>query len=163
MQKCSIIEFDRFLNLSLVYQHQHYISIKFDPDRCACSWASAKCHLNAQKWLVFSEMLVFLKTCSTIPIVVMMISNMFMSNNIVIIFCYLWWNQSILHCTKKFFIKGFCSKSDQLRRKLRIWSHLLKKSLMENFIFCAVLLLPSLKQFTWSCKLEKLLLVHRIV
>ena len=24
------------------------------------------------------------------------------------------------------------------RRKLRIWSHLLKKSLMENFIFCAV-------------------------
>ena len=23
-------------------------------------------------------------------------------------------------------------------RKLRIWSHLLKKSLMENFIFCAV-------------------------
>ena len=25
-----------------------------------------------------------------------------------------------------------------MRRKLRIWSHLLKKSLMENFIFCAV-------------------------
>ena len=24
------------------------------------------------------------------------------------------------------------------RRKLRNWSHLLKKSLMENFIFCAV-------------------------
>ena len=24
-------------------------------------------------------------------------------------------------------------------RKLRIWSHLLKKSLMENFIFCAVI------------------------
>ena len=24
------------------------------------------------------------------------------------------------------------------RRKPRIWSHLLKKSLMENFIFCAV-------------------------
>ena len=28
---------------------------------------------------------------------------------------------------------------DQIRRKLRISSHLLKKSLMENFIFCAVL------------------------
>ena len=27
------------------------------------------------------------------------------------------------------------SKSDPIRRKLRIWSHLLKKSLMENFIF----------------------------
>ena len=25
-----------------------------------------------------------------------------------------------------------------LRRMLRIWSHLLKKSLMENFIFCAL-------------------------
>ena len=29
-------------------------------------------------------------------------------------------------------------KYDQIRRKLRIWSHLLKKSLMENFIFCEV-------------------------
>ena len=32
-------------------------------------------------------------------------------------------------------IKDFFSKSDQIRRKLRIWSHLLKKSLLENFIF----------------------------
>ena len=37
----------------------------------------------------------------------------------------------------KFSIKDFFSKCDQIRRKLRIWSHLLKKSLMENFIFCA--------------------------
>ena len=34
--------------------------------------------------------------------------------------------------------KDFVSKCDQIRMKLRIWSHLLKKSLMENFIFCAV-------------------------
>ena len=40
----------------------------------------------------------------------------------------------------KFSIKDFFSKCDQIRRKLRIWSHLLKKSLMENFIFCAVLI-----------------------
>ena len=39
----------------------------------------------------------------------------------------------------KFYIKDFFSKCDQIRRKLRIWSHLLKKSLMQNFIFCAVL------------------------
>ena len=39
----------------------------------------------------------------------------------------------------KFSIKDFFSKCDQIRRKLRICSHLLKKSLMENFIFCAVL------------------------
>ena len=39
----------------------------------------------------------------------------------------------------KFSIKDFFSKRDQIRRKLRIWSPLLKKSLMENFIFCAVI------------------------
>ena len=38
----------------------------------------------------------------------------------------------------KYSIKDFFSKRDQIRRKLRIWSHLLKKSLLENFIFCAV-------------------------
>ena len=36
------------------------------------------------------------------------------------------------------FINDFSSKYDQIRRKLRIWSHLLRKSLMENFIFCAM-------------------------
>ena len=40
----------------------------------------------------------------------------------------------------KFSIKDFFSKSDRIRRRLRIWSHLLKRSLMENCIFCAVLL-----------------------
>ena len=38
----------------------------------------------------------------------------------------------------KFSLKDFFSKCDLIHRKLRIWSHLLKKSLMENFIFCAV-------------------------
>ena len=35
--------------------------------------------------------------------------------------------------------KYFFGKHDQIRRKLRIWSHLLKKSLMKNFIFAAVI------------------------
>ena len=39
----------------------------------------------------------------------------------------------------KFSIKNFFSKCDQIRRKLRIWPRLLKKSLMESFIFYAVL------------------------
>ena len=39
----------------------------------------------------------------------------------------------------KFFFKEFFSKCGQIRSFLRIWSHLLKKSLMEKFIFCAVL------------------------
>ena len=38
----------------------------------------------------------------------------------------------------KFLIKDFFSKCDQLRRKLRAWWHLLKKSLMTEFIFCAM-------------------------
>ena len=33
------------------------------------------------------------------------------------------------------FIKDFFSKCDQIRRKLRTWSHLQKKPLMENFSF----------------------------
>ena len=35
-------------------------------------------------------------------------------------------------------MKGFFSKCDQIRKKLQILSQLLKKSLMKNFIFCAV-------------------------
>ena len=38
----------------------------------------------------------------------------------------------------KFSIKNFFSKCDQIRSKIWIWSHLLKKSFMENFIFWAV-------------------------
>ena len=38
----------------------------------------------------------------------------------------------------KFSIKDFFGKCEQIHRKLRVWSHLLKKPLMENFIFCAV-------------------------
>ena len=43
----------------------------------------------------------------------------------------------------KFSTKDFFSKCDQIRRKLRIWSNLLKKSLIENLFFCAVILSPS--------------------
>ena len=39
----------------------------------------------------------------------------------------------IYYRTKK--IKDFFSKCDQIRSFLRLWSHLLKKSLMENCIF----------------------------
>ena len=38
----------------------------------------------------------------------------------------------------KFSSKDFFSKRDQIRSFLRIWSRLLKKSFMENVIFCAV-------------------------
>ena len=38
----------------------------------------------------------------------------------------------------KFSITDFFSKCNRICRKLPIWSHLLKKSLMENFTFCTV-------------------------
>ena len=38
-----------------------------------------------------------------------------------------------MHKKMKFSIKDFFSKFDQTRRKLRIWSDLLKKLLMEHF------------------------------
>ena len=40
----------------------------------------------------------------------------------------------------KFSIKDFFSKCDQIRRRMRIWSHLLKKSSMEKFIFLQYIL-----------------------
>ena len=40
----------------------------------------------------------------------------------------------------KFSIKDFFSKCDQIHSFPRIWSHLLKKFFMENFIFCAVMI-----------------------
>ena len=53
-------------------------------------------------------------------------------------------------------IKDFFSKCDQILRELRIWSHLLKKSLMENFTFCAVQCIDLVK-----LKLARSLLVFR--
>ena len=48
-------------------------------------------------------------------------------------------NETYLTAQKvKFSTQDFFSKCDQSRRFLRIWSHLLKKSSMENFIFCAL-------------------------
>ena len=41
------------------------------------------------------------------------------------------------HKKNKFSIKYFFSKWDQIQSFLRIWSHLLKKSFMKNFIFSA--------------------------
>ena len=56
-----------------------------------------------------------------------------------------WWKGGVdtLYTEQKmkFFIKEFFSKCDQILRELRIWSHLLKESLMENLIFCAVVIL----------------------
>ena len=61
-------------------------------------------------------------------------------------------NENILFL--KFSIKGFFSKCDKIRRKRRIWSHLLKKSL-KNFIFCAVVVPLLSKKNSKSDKVVK--------
>ena len=38
----------------------------------------------------------------------------------------------------KFFLEDFLSKCDKIHSFSQIWSYLLKKLLMENFIFCTV-------------------------
>ena len=47
-------------------------------------------------------------------------------------------SEALLHKKMKFSIEDFFSKYDQIHSFLWIWSHLLKKLLMKNFIFCAV-------------------------
>ena len=47
----------------------------------------------------------------------------------------------------KFSITDFFRKCDQIRTFLQIWSHLLKKSVIENFIFCAMFSLQPLCPF----------------
>ena len=49
------------------------------------------------------------------------------------------WRKQLTNTAQKmkFSIKDLFSKCDQIRRKLRIWLHLLNKSLMENSTFCA--------------------------
>ena len=44
-------------------------------------------------------------------------------------------------------IKDFVSKCNQIRRKLQIWSLILKKSLMENFLLCTVIITIMFKVF----------------
>ena len=57
----------------------------------------------------------------------------------------------------KFSIEDLFSKCDQIRRKLQIWSRLLKKFLKKKFIFCAVIaqinhtLFHSIESFTSRC------------
>ena len=49
----------------------------------------------------------------------------------------------------KFLIEDLFSKCDQTRRKVQVLSHLLKKSLMENFIFDVVQRARANDEYSW--------------
>ena len=59
-----------------------------------------------------------------------------------------------LHKKMKFCIKDFFSKCDQIRRNLQIWLHLLKKSLMQNLIFYAMINLTGLQKTNFEKAVE---------
>ena len=62
-----------------------------------------------------------------------MFQNSYLSEQIMIICC-----ATVTAQKMKFSVKDFFSKCGQIRSFLRIWSYLLKKSVMENFIsFCS--------------------------
>ena len=63
----------------------------------------------------------------------------------------------------KFSIKDNFSKCDQICGFLRIWSHLLKNPLMENFIFCAVLMLDFFHEFKMAWVLSVLIIGLHII
>ena len=56
----------------------------------------------------------------------------------------------------KFSVKDFFSKCDQIRRFQRIWSPLLKKSFMENFIFLCSATMQLGQQLHHRCLTESL-------
>ena len=64
----------------------------------------------------------------------------------------------------KFFIKGFFSKCDQICSFLRIWSHSLKKYLMENFILCVLKADSNLIKNTGNIQIESFpTMINRIM
>ena len=56
--------------------------------------------------------------------------------------------QDLIYITSRYFYSKLLMTlfsnytAQKCERKLRIWSHLLKKSLTENFFFCAALMMP---------------------
>ena len=61
----------------------------------------------------------------------------------------------------KFSTEGFFSKCDQFRSFLRIWSHLLKKFIMEKFIFCTVLVYRNLIHVSMGFSFPRLIYLYR--
>ena len=76
------------------------------------------------------------------------VNSIKVSLNNMLFYCYLQsWRNSMLQSydngitarKQKFTIKNFFSKYEQIRRKIWICSHLLKKILIRNLFFCAVI------------------------
>ena len=64
----------------------------------------------------------------------------------------------------KFSIKDIFGKCDQIRRNLRIWQLLFKKSLMENFIFvqCTPVPTPNIKAMSLDTRYDGLTISSRM-
>ena len=68
---------------------------------------------------------------------------------------YSWFKRNITAQKMKFSFNDFFSKCDQISSFLRIWSYLMKKSLMENFTFCIMYVLSEHKLLTKGVRICK--------
>ena len=87
---------------------------------------SPNAHQNLQKknWV----QIFVLPVCTSLEASTMHVLSELFSQNLL-------WRGFYTAQKMKFSIKDFFSKCDRNRRKLRNWSHLLKKSFMENIVF----------------------------
>ena len=91
--------------------------------RIHCEWGKILTRKNTRIWILFTHWMYFMLECFVTVIVGVIFVGLL-----------------LLHCTKnKVFHFSFFNKCGQIRSFLWIWSHLLKKSTTENFIFCAML------------------------
>ena len=122
---------NKLINFYYFWHHQKTVSILMFP---------GKIEINefVQIYLVDVPFMSLLSTLSTISICLM--AKISACNTSIECFYYSIFAGIFLslHKKMKFFTKDLYSRCDQVPRKLRIWWHLLKESLMENFIFCAM-------------------------
>ena len=112
-----------------------------------CSWKFSKFHRKTPVLESLFNNVAGLKACfyGTTPVVAsyqsLLKTRPYVSNSkcFVKLWLVIWWSSHQSAVQKmKFSIWNVFSKCDQIRRKPQIWSHLLKKSLLENLFFWAV-------------------------
>ena len=104
-------------------------------------------HLSLM-WFIHKSRIRTFPSASTSRVIFKFGCNAFLSLSLIWINSYFDTEQKM-----KFVIDDFPKKRNQICWKLRIWSHLLKESLMKNFIFCAMWFLISLFWSRNNCSL----------
>ena len=136
--------------------HRNAISIKCPHDVFIFRTPFPKNTSERQLLYINIFMIFYLSSFIFLPNVFLILTRSFTINLLVVWLA--WFFVTVIfigifcHCRKnKFSVKDFFSKFDQIRRKLRICSRLLKKSFKEKFIFCAVCYRQTFKTVDTIC------------